>query len=52
MIKKTHIHFSSYTQSIDTAQLSLTVLIRPHSLLILNVDEEVVAERDMAGILG
>ena len=49
----THIHtYTAKLKIIDTVYLSLRVLIRPHSLLILNVGEEVVAERDRAGILG
>ena len=55
MIKRTHTHTHTHTYTaklkiIDTAQLNLKVIIWPHTLLILNVGEEVVAERDRAGI--
>ena len=51
MIKKTHTYIQLQLK-VDTAQMSLTVVIRPHSLLKLSGGEDMVVERDKAGIMG
>ena len=44
--------YTAKLKIINTASLNLKILIRPHSLLILNVSEKVAAERHRAGYLG